>query len=534
MATHIFPTIEEWCASKDKFRVVANGFSRPFPQAHRITGNTPLNQFYKSNVESQMRTILARYGIYKYWMDFHRLPETFIPEYFIFPPNLVHHTDQVTLLIKTESGDSKNWKILAEEIFSIFANGGFNKDQVEVEIRNPKRMNYNISSILDDDDYTLAACQSVRSELLDQIRTYCGSAWSSVAFHLRSHISDDSELKKPTILVYCHKGSCCDFDALESALLKILSKANAGLSLELLPGSVVSAYNPLSTPIPPAYNISREPFIEASIGLKGDKERSGTLGGWFMLNLPGGLTSKVALTSHSLFGGIGSQLGTINTEESEIERLQVEHPAPSDTMATIKHLEAFCLKPDCPSSTTQWLKDLRDATTAPSIGHLISASGYRLNDNRHRMDWALIQVSSYMAKNRPPLKDFLESHTFDPNAPHYNVTPDSIITNLCDLIPGSWAVKGGKCTGSTCGDINRLPRIIQWDDGQESEEADFVGWAQNFAQAGDTGSFVVDSFGNLVGLLIAADPVTSCAFVTPIREVVADVKAMTGGNLTLA
>lgn len=43
------------------------------------------------------------------------------------------------------------------------------------------------SSILDDDDDDdiLAASQFVKSELLDQIRTHCGSAWSSVAFHHR-------------------------------------------------------------------------------------------------------------------------------------------------------------------------------------------------------------------------------------------------------------------------------------------------------------------------------------------------------------
>lgn len=57
-----------------------------------------------------------------------------------------------------------------------------------------------------------------------------------------------------------------------------------------------------------------------------------------------------------------------------------------------------------------------------------------------------------------------------------------------------------------------MPRIIQWDDQQESEEVDFVGWVRNFAQAGDSGSFVVDEFGNIVGLLVATDPVTSCAF----------------------
>lgn len=245
---------------------------------------------------------------------------------------------------------------------------------------------------------------------------------------LRTHGSENSIKRKPTVLVSYHKGSRCDFDALESALLKILSKADVRLSLKLLPGSVVSAYNPLSTPNPPVYDISRESFTGASIRLKGDKEKSGTLGGWFMLNLSGGLRYKVALTSHNIFSSIDSQLGAKNTDESEIERLLVEHPVPSDTMATIEHLEAFCLKPDCPSSTTQWLKDLRDATTAPSIGHLISASGYQLNDNCHRMDWALIQVSSNMAKNRSPLEDFLQLRIIDLKAPPYNVTPDFIIT----------------------------------------------------------------------------------------------------------
>lgn len=100
-------------------------------------------------------------------------------------------------------------------------------------------------------------------------------------------------------------------------------------------------------------------------------------------------------------------------------------------------------------------------------------------------------------------------------------------------MPGSLAVKDGKSIGLSSGYINRLPRIIQWDNQQEWEEVDFVGWVQNFAQAGDTGSFVLDTLGNRVDLLIATDSINSCAFFTPIREIVADVKVMTGGNLTL-
>lgn len=211
------------------------------------------------------------------------------------------------------------------------------------------------SAVLEDDDI-LTACQSVKSELLDQIRTYCGSAWSSVGFHYRTHVCPDPKLPKPTVLVYCHKGSRCDFDALQSALLKILSKANAGLRLEILPGSVISANSPprMSNYIS---HIFEQPYNGASIGLKGDTKRSGSLGGWFMLNLPGSLPSKVALTSYNLFSGIGGgssqqkdSVGARDKEDSEIG-IQVEYPAPSDLMATIKHPDFLRLNPDYPLST---------------------------------------------------------------------------------------------------------------------------------------------------------------------------------------
>lgn len=555
MAINILPTIEDWSASKDKFRVVAYGFTRPFPLAWGNTGTTSLVKFHEINDRPKLfNTILTRNGIPLTRIHMRQMRETDIHPGF-FPENLSHdNTCLRTLLIDTKSEDTSNWKVAAEEISSIYADGGFGKDQIEVEIRNPCRMARYTSSILDDDDDILAACQSVKSELLDQIRTHCGSAWSSVAFHNRSHVSykpgpiERYSLgpEEPTVLVYCNKGSRCDFDALESALLKIIRKVNAGLRLELLPGSVISANSPASTPIP-RLKLFKQPLNGSSIGPKGDMERSGTLGGWFMLNLPGRLPSKVVLTSQNLFSGIGIDLvGARNKEESEIERLEVGHPAPCDTMATIKRLEDLCLKPDCPLSILQELKgelkDFRDATTAPPIGHMIATSGYRLNENCHRMDWALIQVSSCITENKPPSAATLRrkcwnglEHGEDDKIFVYkgNVTPDSIITNLGEITPGSWAAKHGKTTGATSGYINRMPRIIQWDDQQESEEVDFVGWVRNFAQAGDSGSFVVDELGNLVGLLIATDPVTSCAFVTPIGEVLADVKAMTGGNLTI-
>lgn len=539
MTTHILPTIEEWSAGKDKFRVVANGFSRPFPLEVELPMSiTPVIKFHKDKIGTKVWSILDKHNIS-----------------FCFPEMRIFETDSInnlnlgpeltTLLIETESEDTSNWKIAAEEISAIYAEEGFGRDQIEVEIRNPRRMAWYASEILGDNADVLAACQSMKSELLDEIRAHCGSAWSSVGFHLRTQANSsysDPDSRRPTVLVYCHKGSRCDFDALESALMKIMSKSNVVFYLELLPGSVISANSPLNKPtylFPP----SKQPSNGASIGLKGDTTRSGTLGGSLMLNLPCSLPFKVALTSFNLFSGIdfgGSpqkDFSGLNFKgASEIERRQVKYPAPSDIMVIIKKLEASCLDPTCPLHTHQMLKTWLDATTAPPLGHVIAASGQRVNENRHRMDWALIQISGCIGKNRPPPigpyaisrdvpKDYIPSE--------FRFAADFTITNFSEVIPGAWVMKMGKSTRATAGFINRMPRIIQWEDQQESEEVDVVGFLQEYVLGGDSGSFVIDVNGNLVGLLIAADLVTSCAFITPIGEVLADANAITGGNLTL-
>lgn len=139
-------------------------------------------------------------------------------------------------------------------------------------------------------------------------------------------------------------------------------------------------------------------------------------------------------------------------------------------------------------------------------------------------------MSGRMTENRPPSAAYLTELGYPRFGPAgYRVTPDSIIQQTCEIRPGSWVVKNVKSSGVTSGRVNRLTRLVQWENQQESEEVDVVGLTKNFAQAGDSGSFVIDEDGNLVGLLIATDLITSCGLVTPIEELLADVKAMTGG-----
>lgn len=294
MAQHFFPTIDEWSESKDKFRVIAGRFLRPFPLVPRVVSNKPLIEFHEAYVRPLLTIILKRYGIAFSSIGILRWSEPY------FIDRVEDGSDLETLLIQTRCEDTSNWKKAAEEISRIYAHGGFGKDQIEVEIRNPSRMAWRTSDVLSDVADVLKACQSVRSDLIDEIRAHCGSAWSSVAFHLRTHVGYNPRPKKPTVLVCCHKGSRCNFDALESAFLRIISKAQVELCLENLPGSVTSAYSPLNKP-KFLCNTSEEPFNGASIGFKGDSETAGTLRGPFMLNLPDSPPIKVALTSYNFF-----------------------------------------------------------------------------------------------------------------------------------------------------------------------------------------------------------------------------------------
>lgn len=87
------------------------------------------------------------------------------------------------------------------------------------------------------------------------------------------------------------------------------------------------------------------------------------------------------------------------------------------------------------------------------------------------------------------------------------------------------------------GVVNDMGRIVSWDNENiESVEVEVFGLSNEFIHYGNSGSFVVDRQGTLVGLLIGIDSSTSsygAGFVTPIAAIQADVKSMTSGILSL-
>lgn len=125
----IFPTIEDWVASKDNLRVISHGVSRSFPIVFRVMVNTPLIDFYDdNNLELKIRDILTRNDISFITFSIRRMIETDVPQSHCRESDRsFHQADIPTLAITTLSENTRNWKIAAEEIFSIYADGGFSK-----------------------------------------------------------------------------------------------------------------------------------------------------------------------------------------------------------------------------------------------------------------------------------------------------------------------------------------------------------------------------------------------------------------------
>lgn len=541
-----FPTIEEWIAGKDQFRVVAVGHARPFPMVRQISSNNNLVNYHRVHVAPHISPILASHRISFTSIALSR--RKFPGAVDQFKEKKTDH-DLESLVISSTGDETLRWGHAVAEIFGLYEMGGFGQADIEVEICNPLRMIWNRSHVLGTDENVLSAFKSLRPAITEEVRSRTGTAWSSIAFHTRSHVGIYPGPEKPTCIIFFHEGSQSDFDTLNSNLARIMKTANVELYHEIQVGSVWEAWSIRDKA--KLYNTIPETASNgASIGLKGDIERAGTLGGWLMLNIPKCPPVKVAITCHHLISGNDpaniqemDRTGLSIAQARKVPPLQIVYPAELDMRATIENLETQSSDPDSPAILTQHLQNACRISGNPPIGQVIAASGIRLNSNRRRMDWALIQVPGTKSRNNPPPRTGLR---LDDRAAFpkygqesYMITADSIIRQFGVMKKDSWVVKNGRTTAVTSGKVNSMTRTIQWDSSfllKESEEVEVIGLTDVFAHYGDSGSFVCDETGALVGLLFAMDLSAGeygGGFVTLIMEIQADVKVMTNGFLSI-
>ena len=448
-----------------------------------------------------------------------------------------------TLVIDTRSPNTETWRTAAGKIQAIFQQAGVESDQIEVEICDMSRLKYNISRALPDDKSLVDAMSLAKIAVMDTLRSYCAKGWTSVAFHLRRPKSNREAPLSPTILVFFGSGTTLDFDHLQSILLLAIQHSKVPLKLELLQGEI-KLYIGTSFGTANLARLSKRPQNGSSIGVAGNTEVSGSLGGWLVLNIPKSPSHKVALTCNYVVARDEDEnkkmmvnIGKGPSGASGMYQTLIECPAASDRIAGIRHCKKDQESEDPLLETKAALDILTELDKNPVIGTVLVKSGVRINNANRRLDWALIETPSTYTKNKPPPQSaFAREGQFPDEAPsRYVLNKDSVVQNFGVLEPGMWVTKRGKRTGVTSGVDSSMKRATQIGN-IVSEEVEVLGLEIDFVQSGDLGSFVTDASGNLVGLVTAGEAVASewaIGFVTPIADIQQDVKKLTGGFLSL-
>ena len=166
------------------------------------------------------------------------------------------------------------------------------------------------------------------------------------------------------------------------------------------------------------------------------------------------------------------------------------------------------------------------------------ASGLRINEARRRMDWALVESPDTFTTNKPPPADSFPSAAQQHYPQKYRASVDSKVRQFGRMALGDWVAKRGRSSNDTSGIVNRMRRLVHWDNHHDliSEEVEVFGLMRDFADHGDSGAFVTNVRGELVGLLIGRDSNASdfdIGFVTPIEDIQQDIKELSGGFLSL-
>jgi len=98
---------------------------------------------------------------------------------------------------------------------------------------------------------------------------------------------------------------------------------------------------------------------------------------------------------------------------------------------------------------------------------------------------------------------------------------------------GSVVLKSGRSSGVTYGIVNGTVSDVFLPGGQKSVEYAVVGQDKKlFSKEGDSGAWVIDSSGSLIGMVIGQG-IRGQTYITPITEVFKDIEEKTGAKVSL-
>ncbi|KAK3339843.1 hypothetical protein B0T25DRAFT_618478 [Lasiosphaeria hispida] len=337
-------------------------------------------------------------------------------------------------------------------------------------------------------------------------------------------------------------------------------------------------------------DIGPECYIKVSNSGDDHSPGFGTLGCWVEIKTikePG--WTKYALTNYHVVRPAfkGFQLGTNDKDEASIlkpvkdsdlwkvdingigpkfdsKAAEIEHPARIRHCFTVQLLtERIENHPDHPV-TAGFIELLDEAKSffdnnKQHLGSIFCASGYtRRTANDGRLDWALIKPTgtgvARIGKNSLPTCGDWENRGYITRCPWDRGTLEQPPAHGLRSIPnGGLIFKVGAATGATGGMFSTIkPRVHFKEDAHvepwmKSRHRPYlsnefmyiglpeVGWRW-LAKQGDSGSVVFDTQGKAAGLLFrghtAQQATSSYAYITPIEDVFADIKAFSKGEIT--
>ncbi|MCJ1341509.1 hypothetical protein MMC09_006805 [Bachmanniomyces sp. S44760] len=538
------PTIEVFQAMKEPFKVSSNeaALMPPFitltPDA---AFRAAMEHYDQMDLERHIQDTLARYNIT--WLSI--LQRRRVKGGTLNPVVLD------SIIVQTRSQNIEVWKEAATALRDFLKNRSRFSEILEVEIYNGVALEFSPQSFpLRNDPVVIDALTSVRLRVLEELKSAGGRGlkWSSLSFHerMKRNLPNNDENRKPTILVYCIPGSRYDYESLERRLHEVITTVSITLNVEILPGRMIMGGRvSIPEPRPLVPTMLSEPRNGSSIGIKDAPNRAGSLGFWAQAAIPGRADGPVKLmcTAFHVVTTVDNDIQELTLAEGvklkgqeSLPRASVELPAHADGVGRAQYLEKELARKHYPEMQRE-LDEIQRRLQDPKIGQVLIASGFRKNDRGRRMDWAFVETPKTYRKNEIPNPLLFGKFTWIPT--EYQMIRKSSVSSIGVLNPGDWVCKNGCSTKATAGEVNRMDRVVNWEEhtGFISSEMEVLGLGHDFAAPGDSGSAVFNAAGELVGLMVGVEPYAnsqSSGIVTPIQDILEDVEKREGIKIVLS
>lgn len=420
---------------------------------------------------------------------------------------------------------------------------------------------------------------SLEKDLLGMLQASAPNAWSGLeVFRRRVELEPVPGVEDTTVVVTASKRDERSWSLLRAGIEDILRDHGQGhLQVELIDG-VISRWRSNSDEDGQRGEkggYAQRPSGGVGIGVSGLDGSGGTLGGYVLLSAGAGKNPVTcALTCHHVLRptrqcarkadeaapAYDAELDRLGHHHAAVpfngldgnSELSVDQPSVQDhlrTLETFTETLTFYQKlvadlqermdngmgSDKVERALQktrekegFLEKARDELSGfkRGFGHVLATSGYATAPEGCLLDWVLVAVS-----DRRVGKNVIPS---PPGGFRMIVLPGDVVWQVGQLVLYEDLMMLGNVSGATCGRYNHIKSNVFWND-QTHPTAEHVicGRLSTFGQCGDSGAFVLDHFGRLVGMLVAGQSKEGWGYVTPIEAVFADIERKTGCEVSL-